>query len=172
MEDEDITVNPASDRNETSGERFSISPRSLAIGLGCFSVALGLAELAMPRRMARAIGAVPDTATSRLLRAFGVREIATGAAILAQPHRPGLLWSRVGGDVLDLSSLQTMRRAPKAGNWRHAAATWAVLGVSALDVLCAARLSRDGHDDASRGRWRTIYKNTPTAAPLAREGQV
>jgi uncharacterized protein YjeT (DUF2065 family) len=151
----------------------STTASSLAVGLGCFSVALGLAELTAPRLMARAIGAVPDASACRTLRAFGLREIATGAAILAQPDRAGWLWSRVSGDLLDLSALRGARYASASDSRWRTAATWAVLGVTALDVLCAMKLG--GHEsdadsdavqrDASAGRWRTIYKNTPLAMP-------
>jgi hypothetical protein len=126
-----------------NGEPVAVSPGSLAIGLGYFSVALGLAELAAPRLIARAIGATSDSTTCRVVRTFGVREIATGAAILAQPDRPVWLWSRVGGDLLDLSSLRAAPHAFSADRRRRAVATWAVLGIAALDVLCAAELGRD-----------------------------
>ena len=68
----------------------------LAVGLGLFSIGLGLAELLAPRSVARAIG-MPD-ASDGILQAFGAREIANGVAILSQPENPFWLWSRVGGD--------------------------------------------------------------------------
>jgi hypothetical protein len=97
-----------------------------------------------------------------------MREIAAGVAILAQPDRPAWLWSRVGGDLLDLSALRAARRVVPSDDRRRAFATWAVLGVTALDILCATQLSRrngapEPLEEGSGERWRTIYKNTPQA---------
>jgi uncharacterized membrane protein len=121
-------------------------PRSgapLAIGLGCFSIGLGLAEVLAPRALARLIGAGEDDRTAAQLRTLGAREIGTGLAILAQPARPAWMWSRVGGDAIDLAWLGNT--APDRGNddrSRLGAAAAAVLGVTALDILCAQQLSR------------------------------
>ena len=77
----------------------------LAVGLGWFSVALGVAELAAPSQMARLIGARDSEETRNTLRLFGARELANGIAILSQPDRSQWLWSRVGGDAIDLAWL-------------------------------------------------------------------
>ena len=60
----------------------------LATALGWFSLALGATELIAPRSLARAVG-IPDVNTSTI-RAFGVREVASGLAILARPIAPAL----------------------------------------------------------------------------------
>ena len=75
----------------------------LALGLGCFSLALGVAEVAAPRAVARWSGVRDDDSTVALLRYLGAREIGHGLSILAQPDRARWLWSRVAGDALDLS---------------------------------------------------------------------
>ena len=62
----------------------------LALGLGWFSVGLGLAELLAPRAIAQAIG-MPNASPS-VLRAFGAREIGAGLAILNEPDRAAWLW--------------------------------------------------------------------------------
>jgi len=73
---------------------------------------------------------------------FGLREIASGVGILTQ-HRPGgWVWSRVGGDVLDLAALGAALQNPEASASRVAAATAAVAGVTALDFLCGQELCR------------------------------
>jgi hypothetical protein len=77
------------------------STERLAEGLGWFSIALGLAEVAAPGSVARLIGLRPDSSTVSTLRAFGLREIGSGIAILADPRRSGRVWSRVGGDALE-----------------------------------------------------------------------
>jgi uncharacterized membrane protein len=113
----------------------------LAVGLGWFSIGLGLAELAAPDAVARFIGLRDDATTTSVLRAYGGREIGNGLAILMQPDNPTWLWSRVGGDVLDLASLASAARSDYADQRRVAAASAAVLGVTALDVICAQQLS-------------------------------
>jgi uncharacterized membrane protein len=113
----------------------------LAVGLGWFSIGLGLAELAAPDAVARFIGLRDDEQTVSVLRAYGAREIGNGLAILMQPDNPAWLWSRVGGDVLDLASLASAARRNDADQRRVAAASAAVLGVTALDVICAQQLS-------------------------------
>lgn len=41
----------------------------------------------------------------RLIRAYGVREIAKGVGILTSPNPTPWLWGRVAGDALDLATL-------------------------------------------------------------------
>jgi uncharacterized membrane protein len=120
-----------------SGER-------LAVGLGWFSVALGLAELAAPRSVARLIGLVPDEATVSILRSYGARELGNGFAILAQPDNATWVWSRVAGDALDMATLAGALSSPTTQKGRATLASAAVLGVTALDVICAQQLTRHG----------------------------
>jgi uncharacterized membrane protein len=122
----------------------------LAVGLGWFSIALGVAELAAPYRVARLIGLPPHERNLSVLRAYGAREIGTGMAILAQPRQPTWVWSRVGGDVLDLASLGVGARMDGADGKRLAAAAGAVAGATLLDALCATRLSRAAEAGFSR----------------------
>jgi uncharacterized membrane protein len=111
---------------------------TLAVGLGWFSIALGVAELAAPHSVARFIGVAPTEKTIATLRSFGAREVGTGMAILAQPDRATWLWSRAAGDALDLA---TLAGAPTTHRGRATLAAAAVIGVAALDVLCARQLS-------------------------------
>ena len=55
--------------------------RAPARALGWFSIGLGLAELAMPRKLARAAG-MPNVPA--LTRFYGLREIGTGIHLFAQ----------------------------------------------------------------------------------------
>ena len=104
---------------------------ALANGLGWFSIALGVAEVFMPRAMARATGL---EGRERLLQLYGAREIATGLVILlARDKAPGM-WGRVAGDAVDAATL-ALGEQPRA-----AAAMAAVAPVVALDVWTAARL--------------------------------
>ncbi len=76
--------------------------RSPARALGWFSIGLGLAELAMPRRLGRLAGA-PNLPT--LTRIFGLREIGTGIGILTSKDPSPWLWGRVAGDALDVATV-------------------------------------------------------------------
>jgi hypothetical protein len=123
------------------------STETLAVGLGWFSIALGVAELAAPERVARAIGVAPTERNMTTLRSYGAREVGAGLAILAQPDRPAWLWARVAGDALDLATLGAAMNSPSTDNRRAMFATAAVLGVTALDVLCARQLSEQAADE-------------------------
>ncbi|HZV03010.1 MAG TPA: SRPBCC family protein [Planctomycetota bacterium] len=111
----------------------------LAKALAGFSLGLGLAEVAAPRLVARLAGVRVRPLVVRLL---GLREIAAGAAILARPSRAGPVWSRVAGDAIDLGFLGLAFGSRGTDRARCGAATAAVLGVTALDILGAARLAR------------------------------
>ena len=111
----------------------------LAKGLGVFSVGLGLAELVAPGHMARLMGI---EGRPWLLRACGLREVLSGAAILASRKPATALWSRVAGDVVDLGVLGGHMLAPSTRKARAGLFTAAIAGVTALDVFAAVRLSR------------------------------
>jgi uncharacterized membrane protein len=124
-----------------------LSHERLATGLGWFSLALGTAELAAPRTMARLIGIPDDPRLVSVLRAFGAREIASGLGLLAQPDRAGWAWSRVGGDAIDLAFLGSAANEDSTNRQRIALAAAAVAGVTALDLICARGL-QDDHQQA------------------------
>lgn len=110
--------------------------RKMATTLGWFSIGLGLVETTMPGRLGKALG-LANSKTA--LRAFGSRELATGAGILARPGDSRWLWARVGGDALDLAALAyAMRRGARRKG--IALALGAVAAVTAADVLAARRL--------------------------------
>ena len=125
------------------GERSSAE--TLALGLGCFSIGLGLAEVLAPRALARITG-MPD-ASDATLRAFGAREIGNGIAILVQPDRAAWLWARTGGDAIDISYLVGALNSEHGDKQRVAGALAAVLGVTALDILCARQLASTEADE-------------------------
>jgi uncharacterized membrane protein len=110
----------------------------LARGLGWFSIGLGLAEVLAPSGLAKMIG-VPKH--RGLMRALGFREIASGVAILSQRQPAAGLWSRVGGDVMDLALLGAAMGSDRSSKGRVAGAVAAVAGVTALDVICSKRFS-------------------------------
>jgi uncharacterized membrane protein len=112
----------------------------LARGLGWFSVGLGLAEVFAPKGFAKLIGARGNR--TGLIRGYGLREIAVGIGILTQRRPAAWVWARVAGDAMDLASLAASFATPKADRGRLMAATASVIGVTALDVICAQQLAR------------------------------
>jgi hypothetical protein len=128
----------------------SVSPGSaeaLARGLGWFSIALGVAELAAPRTLADTLGM---KGREHLLAGYGAREIATGVGILVAADPAPWIWARVGGDVLDFGTLATGLSAdnPRRGSVFVALAT--VMAVTGLDVFCAQSLDARRRDERQR----------------------
>lgn len=110
-----------------------------ATALGWFSVGLGLAELLMPGPLARFLG-IP--AHGGLIRACGVREIATGIGLLASRNPRPWMVARVAGDAADLALLAWAARDGARPN-NALLAAGAVAGVTALDLYCATELQRE-----------------------------
>ena len=113
---------------------------ALARGLGVVSLALGLAEVVAPRALARAHGL---RGSESLIRAYGMREIATGIGILGSQDPTPWIWGRVAGDALDLATLATGLEGDNPQQGTLGIAIAAVAGVTALDVYCAQQLSRE-----------------------------
>jgi uncharacterized membrane protein len=116
---------------------------AMAKALGWLGLGLGLAQVAMPRRVANLIGLPGDEDDQKVVRVVGLREIATGLGILAQARPTPWLWSRVGGDAMDLALLRAAMDSPWARKDRVTAATLAVLGVTAADLLCSTKLTAE-----------------------------
>jgi uncharacterized membrane protein len=125
------------------GGLLKMDEQKLARGLGWFSIGLGIAEVAAPHAIAKFLGVREDR--RGLIRLLGLREIGSGVGILSQRRPAEGVWSRVGGDALDLGLLTAAFLSPNSNKTRVAAATAAVMGVTALDVMTAAQLSRSTH---------------------------
>lgn len=121
----------------------------IARGLGYFSLALGFAELLAPRTVARAAGIEGH---ERLVQGYGLREVATGVAILASHDPTPWIWGRVGGDALDIATVAAAS-SDGSGSGSKLLALGALLGVAALDAYCAMGL------DAEKGGPRTATAN-------------
>lgn len=121
-------------RNETGGRDI------FAKGLGWFSIGLGLSEIFAPREVARLIGVKNRPA---IFIALGVRELLSGIGILSARRPAGWLWSRVAGDVMDLSLLGVAFTERGSGKERVEGAAASVAGVMIADVVCALQHSRE-----------------------------
>lgn len=111
----------------------------LANFLGWFSIGLGLAEVLVPERLGEALGMEDWT---DLIRAYGVREIASGMGILSGDHPTSWVWARVAGDALDLATLSARLTPGNRKRGNVAAAIAAVAGVTVLDVICGRQLAK------------------------------
>jgi hypothetical protein len=127
--------------------------RSPARVLGWFSIGLGLAELAMPRRLARIAGA-PNLPT--MTRIFGLREIGTGIGILTSKDPSPWLWGRVAGDALDVVTVGA-GLVTRGRPLRTLTSVAMLLGIAYVDMKVAEqapparkRAKRSSHD--YRGR--------------------
>lgn len=114
---------------------------ALARSLGWFSVALGAAQVAAPAGVARLVGLRSDNGAKAVMRAVGLRELATGVGILTRRRPAGWLWARVAGDAMDLALLAAAESKHRS---RVAAAMAAVAGVTVPDLVESARLTRRG----------------------------
>jgi uncharacterized membrane protein len=127
---------------QLTGAVRDASPHQLARGLGWFSIGLGLAEVLMPYAVARLCGGTGRH--TGLIRLYGLRELASGVAILSGGKRPVTgMWSRVAGDAIDLATLGLAFASPRSNKAGVAFATANVVAVTALDVHCAQELSKE-----------------------------
>jgi uncharacterized membrane protein len=121
-----------------------INEQDLARFLGWFSIGLGAAQVFAPGAVARLLGVKKRPA---LFGFLGIREITSGIGILTVRRPAAWLWSRVGGDVMDLALLGLALVVTHRARGRLAAVTAAVAGVTALDLLCSEQLT----DGVGRG---------------------
>jgi hypothetical protein len=131
--------------------------KKLGLGLGVFSLTLGAAEVAAPRRIARFLGLDEDGPAKTTIFAFGLREIAAGLMLLRGPAVSTNVWNRVFGDGMDLSAL--LLALGGSSKPRNVVGALAIVGgATALDVLTARGLDQqtgrtftlsDGQADAS-----------------------
>ncbi len=122
------------------------SAAHLAQRLGWFSIALGVLQIAAPHRLSRALG---FRGGESLIASYGLREVATGVAILASRNPAPFVWGRVAGDALDLVSLL----GGFGGSRRKLAvglAFGSVAMITAIDLICAQTLTADNERKRTR----------------------
>lgn len=116
----------------------------LSWALGWASVGIGLTELAFAEDLSRVLGV--SRRRSGLFKVLGLRELATGWALLRQPPRSEWIWARVAGDVMDLALLAVTFREPRADRFWRGAITAAVAGATLVDVVAAVKQGRPDTD--------------------------
>jgi hypothetical protein len=125
----------------------------IARGLGWFSLGLGLAEIVAPGKLGKALGL---EGKETLLRAYGGREMAAGVGALSTNPAP-FVWARAAGDIVDLGTLAIGLKGEKDQRRNAMIALAAVAGITVVDFLVAASLTKQnsrgegaGRDDSDR----------------------
>ena len=118
----------------------NVASAKFAKGLGLFSIALGLAEVLAPAQLAGLIGL--NDKYRPYLPLLGAREIAHGVGIMKSEKPTTAVWTRVGGDAIDLAFLGAAFADSGTNKRRLGMAAAAVAGVTVMDVLCAQKLSK------------------------------
>lgn len=126
-----------------------------ARSLGWFSMALGLAQILMPRIMARLCGLQVHPS---VMRSLGVREIVCGVGLLTMQDARPWLWIRVAGDALDMGTLLTQAAPRGAATGRPQRALLNVATIAALDLRTAI-------DYAPPGAGRSVDYSTRSGFP-------
>lgn len=107
---------------------------STATKLGLFSYGLGITQLLRPGSVNRLAG-VPDFGLNHTMQQIiGVREIISGTGIIFGDNTSGWMWSRVAGDIMDLTILAGTLGTPVGIRKRLVPA---ILVIGALTVLDA-----------------------------------
>jgi hypothetical protein len=130
-------------------EQQTMNYKQWGLGLGAFSIALGITEVFAARPIARALNAEGHQG---VIKAFGAREIAAGVALLQAPAHAARVWNRVAGDGLDLGALALAARGAPRNKAIWGAIAF-VVGATVLDAVVA------------RGLDRTTGKTPPTRQP-------
>lgn len=128
----------------------------LARGLGWFSIGLGLYKTLSPYSLTRHLGV---EGKETLVRLCGAREILSGIGALSDNPTPAI-WSRVGGDALDLAALATVMRDDHNYKKENVGLAMGLLvATTAVDLYCAQALNK-----------RHAYQAGPTPDYSTRSG--
>lgn len=162
----------STDRGEEWREQERKATDPMAKAMGLFSLGLGLAQLAAPRRMVNAIGVEDSDRNRDTMLALGLREFTSGLGILGPGDTAGWLQARVGGDIMDLALLVGAFRADDRDRRRLNMALAAVAGALVLDVLAARRARERVEGNGHRPDGRELYGGADTAVTHGGPGYV
>lgn len=128
-----------------SPETEPAAARRNARGLGVLSLGMGAAQLIAPNAVRRLTG-IGDSVISRVMVSMsGIRGLAHGAGLLAGRRTAPYMWMRVAGDAIDLTALAVaMFRRTGPQRQRVAGMTGALLAITAVDLITAARVTWTG----------------------------
>ncbi|MGB6205986.1 hypothetical protein, partial [Mycobacterium sp.] len=138
------------------GDSSADTTATLVKGLGGASLGLGLSEILAPSKVADAAG-LDDTDRSRtVIRALGLRECTHAAALLFGSSK--LVWTRVAGDILDVSLLGAALAKSNHGRRRRrgTASAVALAGIAAADLYAALRTTRNDGRHANGSPHRSL----------------
>jgi uncharacterized membrane protein len=124
-------------------EEYERKTDRLACALGWASLGLGVAQLARPGAFTRLSGVDDSRWACGIVRLVGVRELFHAAVLLGSRRTAPRVWTRVGGDAMDLALLcRAMTGREGRRRRRVTAGTAAVAGITAIDLYTAVRASR------------------------------
>jgi uncharacterized membrane protein len=145
--------------------------RTLARGLGAFSLGLGVVQLTAPGKFVQWIGLRPRPDRETEARAVGARELMAAAGLLGRPMPIAWMWMRVAGDVVDLALLSREMRSRDVARSRVAAAMRGVVAVTALDlagsVIATREATRNGRNGSAMTIGRRAHGGTNTTTRVA-----
>ncbi len=146
-------------RNGSSAVVSEETASKLAPPLGWFSIGLGAPQVMAPGRINRLVGIEDNAMNRKLMRAVGLREIASGLGIFTGRRQLGL-WSRVAGDAMDLALLGAAFGYPRNTKTRVAVGAASIVGVTVLDVLASVGSTKTtaGRAAGSAGKRKGVLK--------------
>ena len=120
-----------------------VAASRLTRALGWASLGLGVAEVSAPRTVSQLSGFDDSGQARAVVPLVGARQLLHGVGLLRGHRAAGWVWTRVAGDAIDLALLSRALR-DRAGPRRRrtAAATAAVLGITAVDLYAASKATR------------------------------
>jgi uncharacterized membrane protein len=125
------------------------SNMKMARALGLFSLGLGVWQLASPRSVAKVVG-IDDAQDENLIRAIGLRELGSAAGLLWGSQPAPFLWSRVAGDLMDLSMLASAMGSREGDRRRQVARSMLAVAAVTLPDVVASLKTTEGMPSLSR----------------------
>nr|WP_053000112.1 hypothetical protein [Sphingomonas sp. Y57] len=113
--------------------------------IGAASLAFGIADIVLGRRLGRGIGAGAEMG-GRLFRIAGAREVATGIAGLLAPGSAAPVRWRLAGDAFDLAALAYIAAPANPRRKMALLALGVVAGVALADFLGARAIEEEKRD--------------------------